>query len=113
MDRTADKALHYFDQLLQDRPKRDGHDFSEATAWLSAYREELSSEWRRTGNESDRKRLRRINGVLSVVVGGHYPLGEVPWDQIERARGDLAAVIGIRDAGPSRDDRDLAAASQR
>ena len=111
MDRTADKALHSFDQLLQDRPKRDGHDFSEATAWLSAYREELISEWRRTGNESDRKRLRRINGVLSVVVGGHYPLGEVPWDQIERARGDLAAAIGVPDAGPSRGDRDAAPAS--
>jgi len=34
-----------------------------------------------------RERLTHLNGVLSVVLAGHFPLDDVPWDEIDRARG--------------------------
>jgi hypothetical protein len=92
MDRTADAALRMFDKLLEERPKRVGHDFSEATRWTVAFRDELIAEWRRTETDADRRRLEKVNAVLSVLLGGHYPLGEVPWPHLEKARAQLAKV---------------------
>jgi len=87
-------ALQLVDKLLAERPDKVGHDFSEATRRISAYRDDLIAVWRRGGNETDRRRLARVNAVLSVVVGGHYPLGEIPWSRIEKARSQLAEVGG-------------------
>lgn len=89
-DHSAETALKMLDKLLAERPQRVGHDFSEATRWLAAYRDELIMEWRRTGTEADRQRLGKVNAVLSVVLGGHYPLAEIPWPQLEKARTLLA-----------------------
>ncbi len=92
MDRAADNALRMLDKLLAERPDRVGHDFSEATRWLAAYRDGLTTIWRRSGSETDRRRLTQINSVLSVVIGGHYPLADIPWPHIETARTVLANV---------------------
>ncbi len=92
MDRSAEASLRLLDKLLAERPERVGHDFSEATRWICAYRDELIAIWRRTASEADRQRLAKVNAVLSVVLGGHYPLAEIPWDAIERARAQLASV---------------------
>jgi len=90
MSQHLDAALRLIDKLLAERPERVGHDFSEATRCVVAYRDELIAVWRRSGAEADRQRLARVNAVLSVVVGGHYPLGEIPWTSIEQARTQLA-----------------------
>jgi hypothetical protein len=40
------------------------------------------------------ERLVLLNSVLSVVLGCHFPLGDVPWHELEQARSwlrDLAA----------------------
>lgn len=92
MDRASDTALRLIDKLLAERPERVGHDFSEATRWVAAYRDELIADWRRTGMEADRQRVAAVNGVLSVVLAGHYPLGAIPWPQLEKARNALAEV---------------------
>lgn len=94
MDRASEAALRLMDKLLAERPDRVGHDFSEATRWVAAYRDELIAIWRRTGSEVDRERMAKINGVLSVVLAGHYPLGAIPWPGIEQARAVLAFVAG-------------------
>ncbi len=88
------QALRILDKLLAERPEKVGHDFSEASRWLTGYRDELIAVWRRTGAERDRERLARVNAVLSVVLGGHFPLGGVPWQHIEQARKALSAVLG-------------------
>ncbi len=92
MNRPAATAIAALDRLLADRPDRvDGH-FSAATRHLAAYRDELIFIWRRTASETDRRRLGRVNAVLSVVLGGQYPVGEVPWPSIAQARAELADV---------------------
>jgi formate dehydrogenase major subunit len=90
------RALALIDNLLAERPEKVGHDFSEATRCLSAFRNDLIGRLRATGAEADRARLDGTNAVLSAVVGGHFPLGGIPWEHIEKARGRLAAVLRER-----------------
>jgi hypothetical protein len=93
MSRNADHALRMLNKLLEEQPERVGHDFSEATRCLSGFRDELIASWRRTQDGADKQRLEQVNAVISVVVGGHFPLGPVPWPEIEKARDLLAKVI--------------------
>lgn len=87
------RALAVLDKLLGERPHKVGHEFSEASRCLAAYRDELIEAVRAGGGDADRERLAGVNAVLSVVIGGHFPLGDIPWEHIEKARGRLAAVL--------------------
>jgi hypothetical protein len=93
---AGERALGLIDKLLGERPEKVGHDFSETTRCLSAYRDELIAARRVSGTEHDRRRLEQVNAVLSAIMGGHFPLGSVPWGHIENARGQLAAVLAER-----------------
>ena len=85
------RALALVDKLLAERPEKVGHDFSEATRRLTAFRDELIARYRE--GAVPRARLDDINAVLSVIVGGHFPLGAVPWEKIAVARERLARLI--------------------
>ncbi|HET7881486.1 MAG TPA: hypothetical protein VFL55_11415 [Acetobacteraceae bacterium] len=85
-------ALAELDRVLADRPLKVGHDFSAATRCLVAWRDALTERWREAGAEQERRALERVNAALSVIVGGQYPLGQVPWPAIERVRHDLGAL---------------------
>ncbi|HJS85819.1 MAG TPA: hypothetical protein VJ779_10190 [Acetobacteraceae bacterium] len=89
----GERALALIDKLLAERPEKVGHDFSETTRCLSAYRDTLIGQFRETGAEHDRMRLEGVNAVLSVVLGGHFPLGDIPWGHIEEARKRLERVV--------------------
>jgi hypothetical protein len=82
-------ALAAIDQVLADRPDKVGHDFSAATRHLAAWRDALAQRWRRSAAEADRRALDRVNAAISVILGGQFPLGHVPWQEIERVRQDL------------------------
>jgi formate dehydrogenase major subunit len=92
----GERALALIDKLLAERPEKVGHDFSEATRCLSAYRDELIGRFRKTGAKDDRARLDGANAVLSVIVSGHFPLGDIPWGHIEEARKRLAGLVHAR-----------------
>ncbi|MDJ0391254.1 hypothetical protein QMO56_24380 [Roseomonas sp. E05] len=82
-----EQALEAMDRLLAKRPQKEGHAFSEATRCLCALRDELIRRQSEAGASSgERERLERLNAVISVLVGGHFPLGSIPWDEIEKAR---------------------------
>ncbi len=84
-------ALAALDEALASAPKRNGDAFSRAVRCLSAYRDEITTtEGRKT--EESRKRLTRLNAILSLVMAGHFPLGEPPWDEIRKTRGWLAEL---------------------
>src|SRR5690348_14007146 len=84
---AAAEALRMIDKLLAERPEKVGHDFSAATRCLTEFREQLIARIRQHGGtETDRDRLARVNSVLSAIVGGHFPIGSVPWTTIEKAR---------------------------
>lgn len=91
-DPSADDVLRALDKVLSDRPNKSGHDFSEATRCLTAWRERLAARWRQTGADADRRRLDRVNAAISVIAGGQFPLGDIPWPLIAQARQDMAAL---------------------
>ena len=97
-DLLGKDAVQAIDRLLADHPEKDGHDFSEATRRLTVWREQLVERWRRSRAEADLCNLRRVNAAISVVVGGQFPLGSVPWPQIEQAREELAGLAAASDA---------------
>jgi hypothetical protein len=91
-DKLATDVLIAIDKLLADRPEKVGHDFSEATRRLTAWRDRCIARWRETRTEADRERLERLNAAVSVVVGGQFPLGSVNWDAIASVRRDLEGL---------------------
>lgn len=87
-------ALEALDTVMADKPHKVGHDFSAAMKRLCAYRDQLIAG-RRGGDltHASRERLTRLNAVISTVMAGHFPLGPVPWQEIEQARAELAGLI--------------------
>jgi hypothetical protein len=92
-DELPREVLRSIDTLLEEQPDKIGHDFSDATRRLSAWRDMLAQRWRETRGEADRRNLERVNAALSVVLGGQFPVGEVPWGHVRNARQDLAQLI--------------------
>jgi hypothetical protein len=87
------RALALINKLLAERPEKVGHDFSETTRCLTAFRDELISHFRKTRADGDRERLAGVNAVLSVILAGHFPLGDIPWRHIEEARKRLEELV--------------------
>ena len=96
---AAEAALAALDNLLADRPNRAGHDFSEATKRLTGYREALLAFWGGPPSApADRALLSRVNAVISVVYGTHYPIGSPKWDSLQGARDELAVIVRDHEA---------------
>ncbi len=86
-------ALEQLDRALAEKPEVDGHVFSEAAQALSRLRNDLAEQQRRGGaTVESRRQLEHVNAVISVVLGAHFPLGNVPWPEVEKARGWLAEL---------------------
>lgn len=93
----ARAALASLDKAIAHKPRKDDADFAAATEHLCKLRDLLLAEARQGG--VSRIRLERVNALISVVLAGHFPLGNVPWPAVERARGVLAAMASGQD-GP-------------
>jgi len=91
-------ALASIDRALEHRPEKDGHDFADAAQHLARLRDAMAARYRDAPPPpAARERLARVNAILSVVLGGHFPLGSIPWHEIELARGWLADMMAEGD----------------
>jgi len=89
-----ERALQEIDRVLAEKPEKDGHALSQAARCLSQFRDEMIGRHRAGGaSEQDRARLARLNSIISVVMGAHFPLGNIPWGELEKARGWLADLV--------------------
>ncbi len=96
-------ALRTLDLILSKKPKKDDMDLSRATECLTSFREVLIRTQQVLGApRNSREDLAKLNAVLSVVLGSHFPLGETPWDELEKARDWLASLVAEASA-PSHD----------
>ena len=84
------QALAALDRALGAKPRRDGEAFSEATEHLCRMRDALIGS--RRGGVGDRQ-LERLNSVISSSLAGHFPLGQTPWPEVEKAREELRALL--------------------
>jgi hypothetical protein len=80
-------------RALDDRPDMIYHDLAEVVRCLVRLRIELTAA-RREGEPGDR--LERCNAILSMVIGCEYPLAGIRRDRLQRARVELASLIGER-----------------
>jgi hypothetical protein len=87
------EALEQIRKVLAERPKRDGHALTAAVQALTEYRDHYVERHRREGGSRYRATLERINAVVSVVLGAEFPLGEVPWGELEKARDWLNDIL--------------------
>ena len=102
-DATAERhpgraALAEIDRILAARPARDGHALTAAVQGLAGFRDDAIARHRRDGGPRWRPTLERVNAVISVVIAAEFPIGEVPWGDLEKARGWLADIL--RDEDP-------------
>lgn len=88
------EALRQIDAALAKRPDKDDAALSAATVALARLRDGMIRAQRSgTPTPGSRERLEHVNGIISAVMGVHYPLGAVPWPELECARTWLAAVV--------------------
>ena len=83
-------AVAALDRALDDRPGKVYHDLADAVRCLVQLRNELTAR-RREGEPGDR--LQRCNAILSMVVGGEYPLAGLRRDRMRKARDELASLL--------------------
>ena len=86
-------AIAALDRALDDRPDKIYHDLAEVVRCLVLLRTELTAR-RREGEAGDR--LERCNAVLSMVIGGEYPLAGNRRDRVRKARDELASLLDER-----------------
>ncbi|MGY2049821.1 hypothetical protein [Methylobacterium sp. JK268] len=88
------RALAALDAVLAQKPRKDDHGLTRTMQCLTAFRDEVIAIQRRAPpSPAQRETLARLNGVISVVMGAHFPLGTVPWPEVEKARGWLADLV--------------------
>ncbi|MDT7953109.1 MAG: hypothetical protein RQ966_16530 [Acetobacteraceae bacterium] len=83
-------ALAAYDRALAAKPSGDNHAFAETTQRLCAMRHLLIAKGR---DPASRKQLETLNAVISSVLAGHFPLGGIPWPEVEHARHTLADLV--------------------
>ncbi len=92
-DAHLDEAVRVIDQALAERPEGEGALFSKAAQHLSAARDQMATRQRAQGaTEASRRALEHVNAVISIVLACHFPLGAMPWEELEKSRAWLARI---------------------
>jgi hypothetical protein len=95
LDHALREALVSIDQALAERPQGDGALFSSAALHLSAARDSIAAQQRIDGSTTEsRRRLEHVNAVISVVLACRFPLGAIPWSELEKGRAWLKDLTG-------------------
>ena len=84
-------ALQALEDALAAKPKKDGHAFSATTEHLCKMRDVLIGEYREKARDDNA--LERLNAIISTSLAGHFPLGNIPWPEIEHARSTLEKLL--------------------
>ncbi len=86
MANEGEQALICLDEILAGEPKTDQSLFSKCAENLSALRNRMIAD------RADRTSLEHVNATISVVMAGHFPLGQIPWGELHKARAWLDAI---------------------
>ena len=87
-------ALKALDEALASRPHLNGQAFTEATKAMCAYRDALRPALRADPEAmGPRRRLKAANLAITLLMAGHFPLGDTPWPQIEGLRDQLQGML--------------------
>lgn len=91
---AGERALDHLDKALAAKPQKDGHALSATLRCLAELRNGLVAEQRNQPPDlGPSRRIEHVNGVISSVLAAQFPLGEVPWDELAKARQWLADLV--------------------
>lgn len=97
-DEAGRAALRQIDAVLEKRPDKDDKALTEAMMSLVEMRDALiAGQVSPSAPSAARQRLDHLNAIISVVAGVHFPLGDPPWPELEKARDWLAALTARQD----------------
>lgn len=86
-------AREAFDRAMASPPTVDGHAMTAATEAVTAYRDDLRRRVREAPDDAGaRGRLRSANLIVTLLLAGHYPLGETPWEALDALPGLFDAL---------------------
>lgn len=92
---AGSRAVAALDEVLAKRPHKDDHLLARITEDLCTFRDSVLTLRRRGAwGEDDERRLARLNGVISLALALHFPVGAVRWDELAGARAALAEIAG-------------------
>lgn len=83
-------AIAALDRALEDRPDKVYDDLAQVVRCLVQLRAELTAKQREGAPGAP---LERCNAVLSMVVGGEYPLAGIRRERLQKARDELASLL--------------------
>lgn len=93
-DHPGRKALVHVRRILEQKPTKDDHELSFLTRCLAAFREEMIERNRATPPSAEANEcLMHLNAIVSVVMGMHFPLGQPPWEEFEKADAWLETLV--------------------
>ena len=92
-DAAGCKALEHLDTALADKPKKNSHELSAALRCLAEFRDAITALRRKEPAGSWSGPLEKLNAVISSVLAAQFPLGEIPWEEMGKARGWLAELL--------------------
>ncbi len=93
-DPSGRNAVRHLDRAIAARPARDGQALSRAVSSLATFRDLVIAAHRQDGGSRYRSTLDRINAVMSVVLAAEYPIAEIPWEEVDKARSWLVDIVG-------------------
>lgn len=79
-------AIEALDRALRDQPDRLYDDVVAAVRGLVGFRDHLIDRQRTEGGADAANRLRRVNAILSMMVGGEYPISGLHRERLQKAR---------------------------
>ena len=91
--RAGRAALAHIDRAIADRPRRDGVTLKSAVQAMAEFRDHFIARHRGEGGSRWLPALERVNAVISVVLAAEFPIGEMPWGELCKARGWLDAIL--------------------
>ncbi len=89
----AAEALAALDDALGQAPNKDGPKLTQASQRLAVLRDALIERERRSGGSAGSSaELETVNGVISLALAAHFPLGPIPWPSVRQGREALARL---------------------
>ncbi len=87
------ESLKHAQRILEQKPHKDDHALSHLTRCLGEFRERLIQADRRGSHPEDRQRLSHLNAIISIVMAMHFPIGQAPWTEYEKACNWLEEIV--------------------
>ena len=87
------RALKHLDVVLAGRSEKNGPELSATMRCLAEFRDGVVGARRAQNDHPSRLLLEPVNAIISSVLAAQYPLGEIEWAEVVKARDWLSGLV--------------------